>query len=94
MDCHELLGGPLRSKTVLMPSCWVFLCRPCHQKETSCPDQASLIRLLAVKMWADYEHFNPTEVIKLWRPKCQQSLVDEIIAAVSIEFNRIMRECT
>ena len=92
MDTHEILGGPLRSKTVDMPCMFMFLCRRCHDVETSCPSQDRLVKLLAVKQWADPEHYDPTAVIMMWRPNGTPELLDEINADVNAAYAAIVSE--
>jgi hypothetical protein len=92
MDVHEIIGGPIRSKTITMPETWIFLCRRCHEHETSCPSQDRLVRLLTVKQWADPEHSNPSAVIRLWRPKCTKEFLAEMLNAVAKEYAKIVKE--
>jgi len=92
MECHEIIGGSDRAKTILLPAFWLWLCREHHNQLSSRPSQESLIEQLAVKKWADPERYDPAKVIKMWRPNCTPELVREIVALVGREYRRIARD--
>ena len=92
LECHECVGGSDRHKTVRMPEFWLALCQTHHEPLGSRPNQESLVRQLAVKLFADPLHYNATAVVKMWRPNCTADFVLEIISAVQVEHARLIRE--
>jgi hypothetical protein len=92
LDCHEIVGGADRQMAMCLPSTWLLLCRYHHDKLGSRPTQTSLIEQLAWKKFSDPEHHHPTQVIRLWRPRCTAELVSEILKAVDAEYRRLVRE--
>jgi hypothetical protein len=92
LDCHEIIGASDRSKTVSMPAFWLLCCRTHHEEFPSRPAQDSLVRQLAIKLWADPDAFNIDVVVNLWRPKATMELVEDIVAAVQKEYRAIVKE--
>ena len=92
LECHEIIGGSDRAKTILLPPFWLLLCREHHDKLSSRPNQYLLTLQLAVKQWADPENYNLRAVVAMWRPKAHESLFVEITADVASEYRRIVRE--
>ena len=60
-DCHEILQGPLREQALYKRSCWLALCRECHD---AMHDKSiwPVERQLALKLLADPNFFNLAEV--------------------------------
>jgi hypothetical protein len=94
LDCHEIIGASDRSKTILLPACWLLLCREHHEPLSSRPPQASLVRQLAVKLWADDENADSMAVITLWRPNSTEEFREEVLQQVWAEYKRIVKECS
>jgi hypothetical protein len=92
LECHEIIGGSDRAKTILLPAFWLLLCREHHDKLPSRPDQYLLIVQLAIKRWGDPENYDLRAVVDLWRPKARESLHAEIAADVAAEYRRITKE--
>jgi hypothetical protein len=92
MDCHEIIGGADRPKTILFPAFWLWLCRFHHSPLGSRPFQESLVRQLAVKRFSDPDYDDLELIVKLWRPKATEELVVEINQAVNVEYRRIVRD--
>ena len=94
LDCHEIVGGSDKPRAMTMPATWLALCRSCHDKLGSRPNNESLARQLAVKKWADPENYDLTAVVRLYYPTCQPAFIEQIDAAVKVEYNNILRDWT
>ena len=94
LECHEIIGGSDRAKTILMPAFWLLLCREHHDQLPSRPSQNCLVSQLAVKLWADPLRYNSQQVIKLWRPHATDGFINEVIEAIITEYRRIAKEYT
>lgn len=60
-DVHEIARGPARSKSVKLRSCWLAVCRPCHE---ALGDYRAwpIAKQLALKLVRDPEFFDLAEV--------------------------------
>ena len=92
IDVHEILGASDRAKTILIPAYWIACCRCHHEQLSSRPPQASLVRQLAVKLWADDENADSMAVITLWRPNSTEEFRQEVLQQVWAEYKRIVKE--
>lgn len=92
LDVHEIIGGSDRAKSLLLPAMWLWLCRTHHDKLGSRPSQESLVRQLAIKKWADPEHYDLLAVVNVWRPHCMGEFAAEIEAEVSAVYRSILKE--
>jgi hypothetical protein len=90
MEVHEIIGGVSdRSKSIGMTAMLLFLCPECHGRLGSRPNQESLVSQMAWKLWADPDNYTPEAVIRLWRPKCTEAFLAEVLAEVAIEYANI-----
>ena len=91
LECHEIIGGADRAKTLLMPASWLLLCREHHGNLGSRPNQEQLVQQLAIKRFADPEYASVHAVVALWRPKATLEFIAEIDDAVEREYERLVR---
>ena len=89
METHEILGGADRAFTSQHPFYWIRLCRPHHAAISSRPSPGMLIAELAWKKLHDEEWYDPERVIRLWRSKCTDEYVKELLEAIETEYQRI-----
>lgn len=93
LECHEILGGTAnRPKSIKLTATLLMLCREHHSLFSSCPPPEQLIMELAIKKFCDEDFHDPETVIKIWRPKAQDSYIKEIIEAVDLEHERLVKE--
>ena len=92
LDCHEIIGGADRQKTLLFPAFWLLLCREHHAELPSRPNQECLVRQLAIKLWADSDNADSFAVITLWRPNSTEEFRQEVLQQVWAEYKRIVKE--
>lgn len=83
LETHEIIGGFSRSKAIEIPAALLRLCRSHHADLPSRPNQELLVKLLAIKQHCDREHANVADVVLLWRPNCQPSLIAEMVGLVN-----------
>ena len=89
LQVHEIVGSSDRHKAIHLTAMFLCLCPQHHEQLGSRPNQKSLVRQLAVKQWADPENSDPAAVIRMWRPKCTQEFLSEILNAVAEEYKII-----
>lgn len=63
-----MVGGNARGKALLVPAAWLRLCKEHHEILPSKPNLELLTRLLAIKRYEDYEHFDRVAVCRLASP--------------------------
>ena len=92
LECHECLGGSDRSKTIKNHAFLLMLCQDHHRELCSRPNQESLVKQLAWKLWSDPENADTGAVVRMWRPKCSAAFVQEIIEEVETAYATILKE--
>jgi hypothetical protein len=92
LECHEIIGGSDRAKTIMLPAFWLLLCREHHDKLPSRPDQYLLTVQLAIKRWVDPENYDFDAVMRTWRSQATAEFKSEVAAAVAVEYKRIVKE--
>jgi altronate dehydratase len=64
-ECHEIVTRAKNAKSILYRSCYLALCRKCHNDEVSDYSRYPVSRQLALKLVSDGDHFNLAEVNRL-----------------------------
>lgn len=72
LETHEMLGGPLRHKSILEPACWVRGCNVCHPDVQGTP----LVFQLAVKKLNDPEHYDRLKVTLMKNPNAPEFVTE------------------